>query len=110
MAQLQEGADFGELARSLSLDLSTRVADGDLGWFTRGGLTIPEVEIAAFDQGAGEISGVIQSELGFHIVETLERADRIPTSAARQRQREAAVEAWISATREAAEIKIFLAP
>jgi parvulin-like peptidyl-prolyl isomerase len=110
LSQLQAGADFGELAQTFSLDLSTRVADGDLGWFTQGTLTTPEVEGAAFELKAGEISGVIESQLGFHIVETLERGERRPTSIALQRIREMAVEAWLAAAREGAEIEVLAAP
>jgi parvulin-like peptidyl-prolyl isomerase len=110
LSQLQAGADFGELAQTFSLDLSTRVADGDLGWFTRGTLTTPEVEAVAFDLQPGEFSGVIQSELGFHIVQSLERGERRPTSIALQRIREKAVEAWLVAAQEGAEIEILAIP
>lgn len=98
LAQLQAGADFATLALAYSLDLSSRVAGGDLGWFPRGWLTVPEVEQAAFALQPGETSTVVQSALGFHIVRVLERDPARPLSPAAQRAlREQAWRAWLDA-------------
>lgn len=98
LAQLQAGADFATLALAYSLDLSSRVAGGDLGWFPRGWLTVPEVEQAAFALQPGETSAVIQSALGFHIVRVLERDPARPLSPAAQRAlREQTWQAWLDA-------------
>jgi parvulin-like peptidyl-prolyl isomerase len=74
-AQLQAGADFATLAQSYSLDSSTRENGGDLGYFPRGVLTSPEVEEAAFQLQPGQVSEVISSPLGYHVVQVL---DRVP--------------------------------
>ncbi|MFL7791268.1 MAG: peptidylprolyl isomerase, partial [Anaerolineae bacterium] len=71
--QLDRGADFATLARTYSQDQITREAEGDLGWFPRGILTVPEVEEVAFSLNPGEYSGVVSSLLGYHIVEVVER-------------------------------------
>ncbi|NIR59143.1 MAG: post-translocation molecular chaperone, partial [Gammaproteobacteria bacterium] len=52
---------------------SSRELGGDLGWFPRGGLMLPEVEEAAFSLQPGETSGIVESVWGLHIVQTLER-------------------------------------
>jgi parvulin-like peptidyl-prolyl isomerase len=77
LAQLQGGADFATLAQVHSLDVSTRDRGGDLDFFPRGVLLAPELEEAAFALAAGQISGVIQSELlGYHVIQVLERQER----------------------------------
>ncbi|MEP7359584.1 MAG: peptidylprolyl isomerase [Anaerolineales bacterium] len=98
LAQLQSGKDFATLALAYSRDLSSRPAGGDLGWFPRGLLTVPEVEDAAFALQPGETSGVVHSSLGYHIVRVIERDPARPLSpAAAQAVRAAAWAAWLKA-------------
>jgi len=104
------GTDFAELAAAFSLDLSTRPAGGDLGWFPPGYLTTPEVETAAFSLGPGETSTVIESSLGFHIVQTIEREVRQLLPDALERLQESAVETWLAEKRQASTIEILVAP
>ena len=73
LAQLQASADFATLAKAYSQDTSTRENGGDLGFFPRGILTAPEVEEVAFALQPGQFSGVVISELGYHIVQVVER-------------------------------------
>ena len=68
---LEDGVDFAELAQKFSDDGSAR-AGGDLGWTTRGKF-VPEFEAAAYKLETGEISPVIESEFGFHLIQLLER-------------------------------------
>lgn len=65
------GESFAELAGKYSDDGSAR-AGGDLGWAKRGRY-VPEFEAAAFRLEKDEISPVIESEFGFHIIQMLER-------------------------------------
>lgn len=77
LAQIQEGADFGTLAQTYSLDVTTRDRGGDLGFFPRGLLLVPELEEAAFALEPGQVSDVIHTELlGYHIIQVLERTER----------------------------------
>jgi parvulin-like peptidyl-prolyl isomerase len=108
--QLTAGQNFAELARLYSLDPSSRIAGGDLSWFAEGYLLIPEVEIAAFMLQPGEVSEVVESSLGFHIVQTLERAERLLSADMLQTRRESEVEQWLASQREAAEIYISSRP
>ena len=96
LTKLQAGADFATLALEYSRDLSSRAGGGDLGWFPRGLLTVPEVDQAAFVLQPGQTSGVIHSALGYHIVQVLERDPQRPLSAAAsQALRAAAYAAWL---------------
>lgn len=72
LAQLRDGDDFEVLARRHSDDLGSRERGGDLGWF-RAGRMVPEFERMAFALRPGEISPVVESSFGFHII----RVDRI---------------------------------
>jgi parvulin-like peptidyl-prolyl isomerase len=73
LAQIQAGADFGQIAKQSSQDSLTRANGGDLGWFARGTLPAKELEDAAFALQPGQISAVIQTAFGYHIVQVLER-------------------------------------
>jgi parvulin-like peptidyl-prolyl isomerase len=104
------GGDFAEMAEAFSLDLSTRPAGGDLGWFPRGYLTTPEVEEMAFSLEPGEVGEVVESRLGFHLVQTIEREMRPLLPDALERVRENAVETWLAGRRQASTIEILIAP
>ncbi|MCB0572539.1 MAG: peptidylprolyl isomerase [Phaeodactylibacter sp.] len=69
--QLMDGGDFAKLAAKYSDDGSAR-GGGDLGWAKRGRY-VPEFEAAAFKLEKDEISPVVESEFGFHIIQMLER-------------------------------------
>lgn len=109
-AQWEDGADFAELAVQHSLDTSTRVGGGDLGWLPPGMLQSEALEQAAFSLELGQVSPVVETELGFHLVQSVERALR-PLSPNDERQlRQQAVEEWLADRRANAEIEILIEP
>lgn len=78
LAQLQAGGDFVALARERSQDENTKEAGGDLDFFPRGQLISPELEEAAFALQPGQISEVVQSQFGYHVVQVLEKVTDRP--------------------------------
>jgi peptidyl-prolyl cis-trans isomerase D len=66
LAQAKAGADFAELARQYSEDTSAENG-GDLGLFGRGQM-VPEFETAAFALQEGEVSDLVRSTYGYHII------------------------------------------
>ena len=71
--RLDGGADFAELARTLSEDTDTAEKGGDLGFFPREGRVPDAVARAAFAAHPGEIVGPVESEGGVHVIRILER-------------------------------------
>jgi len=71
--ELNAGADFGELAKSHSLD-TTAPRGGDLGFFQKGRF-VPEFEDVVFSMKKGETSGVVQTRFGYHIVRLNDRIE-----------------------------------
>ena len=107
-AQLQDGVDFDLLARQYSIDASTRPAGGDLGWFPQGFLLWPEVEMVAFSLQPGEISTVVMSGIGYHIIETMEREERLLAYSVKQVLSERSIESWLTTERATADIQTFI--
>ena len=70
LIELNEGADFATLARERSVCPSAS-SGGDLGWFGRGQM-VEEFEDAAFSTPVGEISGIVETQYGFHIIKVTE--------------------------------------
>lgn len=96
LVSLQEGGDFASLAADYSLDESTRLNAGDLGFFPRGLLLSPEVEEAAFSLEVGATSDLITSGFGYHIIQVLERdSARSVSPEVHQRLREVAFQEWL---------------
>ena len=67
LTQVREGADFAELATEHSDDPSGATAGGDLGWFRRGSM-VREFEEAAFALFEGEVSDIVETQYGLHII------------------------------------------
>ena len=71
LKRARSGEDFAKLAQEFSTD-GSKDKGGDLGWFGHGDM-VPEFEQAAYALKPGEISNVVQSKFGFHIIKLEER-------------------------------------
>jgi parvulin-like peptidyl-prolyl isomerase len=72
LARLRAGGDFNALAKEFSIDTSNKDQGGDLGWFGRGMMVKP-FEDAAFALKPGELSGIVETQFGYHIIKLDER-------------------------------------
>ena len=78
-AQLKQGADFAKMADEYSADRRTAVKGGELGWISVGGRMIREFEEAAFNiKNVGDISEIVSTGYGYHIIKLLEKEDIKP--------------------------------
>ena len=71
LSQLKSGTKFEDLAKTKSIDKLSAVRGGDLGIFGKGDL-LPEFENIIFNLKINEISGVVKSSLGYHIMKRTE--------------------------------------
>ncbi len=72
--ELENGAEFGDMAREYSDDLVTGIDGGELGFITEGQM-VEEFEKAAFSLDVGEVSGIIETQFGYHILKVFDREE-----------------------------------
>ncbi|HIA10628.1 MAG TPA: peptidylprolyl isomerase [Flavobacteriales bacterium] len=70
--RIAKGEDFGVLAFMYSEDPLSAKENGELGFVERGTL-VPEFEAAAFSLKEGEVSGIVETKFGYHIMRLIER-------------------------------------
>lgn len=93
--KLADGEDFADLAAEYSIDTSNKDNGGDLDWFTRGQM-VPAFEDAAFALEVGEISDPVQTDFGYHILESLGKDDLLLDPAAYDQLVNQAYNTWLT--------------
>jgi peptidyl-prolyl cis-trans isomerase C len=115
LADLKAGKEFAALARERSLDPESAARGGDLGVVRRGAAPKP-FEDAAFKLQAGELSPVVQTQYGFHIIQVREHLttpkafvevkDQIREHLLTQKRQEA-LQAYLDGLQKAGSVKVF---
>lgn len=112
--QLTSGKDFEELAKHYSLDASSAIKGGDLGWVTNGEL-VPEFEKEMSKLALHQISKPVKSVFGWHLIEVLERKVVDDTASFEreqvrqfllQRKFAESVQSWLQHVRAEAYVKV----
>ena len=116
LKQARAGADFAKLARTYSNDASAP-RGGDLGFFPKGQM-VPAFEAAVFALAPNEISDVVETPFGFHVIKMLEKrtAQSVPFGQAapqieqylRQEQQQAKTRAFVQQLRAKGNVQVFI--
>ena len=115
LQRLQKGEDFASLAREKSISPDA-ASGGDLNQYFGRGEMLPEFEKVAFDLKKGEISEVIKSPFGFHILKVTDKRDKRQKTfeeareeieaVLRQKEQREALDGWFKDLKEKAKIKV----
>jgi len=117
LRKIRGGADFATVARAESQDPGSAPKGGDLGFFSKGQMD-PAFEEAAFALKPGAVSGIVESQFGFHIIKLIER--KPPHTAAlaevtprikeflTEQQRQEKLEAFVAAAKKKLKIEILV--
>lgn len=108
------GEKFETLARQFSEDTGSAAKGGELSWVNPGD-TVPEFERAMNALKPGELSQIVQSPFGWHLIEVMERRQQDVTAerqrllarqAIRERKLDEAVEDWVRQVRDQAYVEL----
>jgi len=117
LAKVRAGQDFAALARQSSEDPGSAAKGGDLGAFGRG-MMVPPFDQAAFSLKPGEVSPLVETQFGFHVIKLTEKQaarkmsfpeikDRLKMDMSQQK-RQQAQQSFLNGLRAKAKIETFL--
>ncbi len=116
LAELKDGKDFAEAAREYSEDISAS-SGGDVGFVEKGKM-VPEFEKAVYRLKEGEISGVVETEYGYHLikVEEIQQGRTLPLKDVKNKiqyilagkKQKSAFDDWMKELRDSAFVEISL--
>jgi peptidyl-prolyl cis-trans isomerase C len=117
LKDLKAGKDFAAAAKESSQDPGSAVNGGDLGFFEKGQM-VPPFEQAAFALNPGEMSELVESQFGYHIIKVAEKQTQrvVPLDEAKgqieqylgQQNRQAETEAFVNTLKTKAKIEILI--
>ena len=113
LARLARGEKFEDLAKQLSRDPGSKEQGGDLGFVARGQL-VPEFEQAAFALQPGQVSKIVKTQYGYHVIQGIQRQAAQPNTLAEVREQirrqllgkkqEADFTAWLKQVKQGAKV------
>jgi peptidyl-prolyl cis-trans isomerase C len=116
LAAVKKGGDFAELAKQYSQD-SSAAQGGDLGYFPRGQM-VPAFEEAAFSLKPGDVSDLVQTQFGYHIIKVTDRrpARTVPFAEVtaqiqqflEQQQRQEKAKSFVDSLKAKGKVEIFI--
>lgn len=77
LQEIKGGADFAKLAQENSTDPGSASKGGDLGWFKQG-MMVKEFDEVAFKLQPGQVSDVVKTQFGYHIIKAIDRRSNLP--------------------------------
>ncbi|HXD16957.1 MAG TPA: peptidylprolyl isomerase [Vicinamibacterales bacterium] len=117
LKDLKGGKDFAATAKENSQDPGSAVNGGDLGFFEKGQM-VPPFEQAAFALNAGDMSDLVETQFGYHIIKVAEKQTQrvVPLDEAKpqieqylsQQSRQAETQAFVDALKAKAKIEILI--
>jgi peptidyl-prolyl cis-trans isomerase C len=116
LAKVKAGGDFAAVVKDYSQDPGSAAQGGDLGFFSKGRM-VPAFETVAFAMKVGQVSDVVESPFGYHVIKVTDHHDAQAAPYAelsdklkdflKQKQARGGVQAYLKTLRDTAKVEIF---
>lgn len=101
-AQLEAGADFATLAWAYD-----PISGGELGWFPRNTLVLPDIEQAVFGLEPNQYTPILETDYGYQIIQVMERGVRPLSQEAILIYQSRALEDWVTTSKNQSDLEIY---